>query len=137
MDIEKLCYDVIGAAMRVHSYFGDGYLEEVYKNALLVELKKLGFEVQSEVAIPVDYHGIRVGDYRADIIVESRLILELKAVTALNKRHEAQVVNYLTATGINDGLLLNFGTPSLQYKHKYRLMAKQNNLVNPVNPVKK
>ena len=137
MDIEKLCYDVIGAAMRVHSYFGDGYLEEVYKNALLVELKKLGFEVQSEVAIPVDYHGIRVGDYRADIIVESRLILELKAVTASNKRHEAQVVNYLTATGINDGLLLNFGTPSLQYKHKYRLMAKQNNLVNPVNPVQK
>lgn len=137
MDIEKLCYDVIGAAMRVHSYFGDGYLEEVYKNALLVELKKLGLVVQSEVAIPVDYHGIRVGDYRADIIVESRLILELKAVTALNKRHEAQVVNYLTATGINDGLLLNFGTPSLQYKHKYRLMAKQNNLVNPVNPVQK
>ena len=137
MDIEKLCYDVIGAAMRVHSYFGDGYLEEVYKNALLVELKKLGFEVQAEVAIPVDYHGIRVGDYRADIIVESCLILELKAVTALNKRHEAQVVNYLTATGINDGLLLNFGTPSLQYKHKYRLMAKQNNLVNPVNPVQR
>ena len=135
MDIEKLCYDVIGAAMRVHSYFGDGYLEEVYKNALLVELKKLGFEVQSEVAIPVDYHGVRVGDYRADIIVEARLILELKAVTALNKKHEAQVVNYLTATGINDGLLLNFGTPSLQYKHKYRLMAKHNNLVNPVNPV--
>ena len=126
MDIEKLCYDVIGAAMRVHSYFGDGYLEEVYKNALLVELKKLGLVVQSEVAIPVDYHGIRVGDYRADIIVDARLILELKAVTALNKRHEAQVVNYLTATGINDGLLLNFGTPSLQYKHKYRLMMKPN-----------
>ena len=137
MDIEKLCYDVIGAAMRVHSYFGDGYLEEVYKNALLVELKKLGLVVQSEVAIPVDYHGIRVGDYRADIIVDARLILELKAVTALNKRHEAQVVNYLTATGINDGLLLNFGTPSLQYKHKYRLMMKPNNLVNSVNPVKK
>jgi GxxExxY protein len=137
MDIEKLCYDVIGAAMRVHSYFGDGYLEEVYKNALLVELKKLGFEVQSEVAIPVDYHGIRVGEYRADIIVDARLILELKAVTALNKKHEAQVVNYLTATGINDGLLLNFGTPSLQYKHKYRLRMRPNNLVNPVNPVKK
>ena len=137
MDIEKLCYDVIGAAMRVHSYFGDGYLEEVYKNALLVELKKLGLVVQSEVAIPVDYHGIRVGDYRADIIVDARLILELKAVTALNKRHEAQVVNYLTATGINDGLLLNFGTLSLQYKHKYRLMMKPNNLVNSVNPVKK
>ena len=137
MDIDRLSYDVIGAAMRVHSFFGDGYLEDVYKNALLVELKDLGFETKSEVAIPVDYKGVRVGDYRADIIVEDCLILELKAVTALNKRHEAQVVNYLTATGINDGLLLNFGTLSLQYKHKYRLMMKPNNLVNPVNPVKK
>ena len=137
MDIDRLSYDVIGAAMRVHSFFGDGYLEDVYKNALLVELKDLGFETKSEVAIPVDYKGVRVGDYRADIIVEDCLILELKAVTALNKRHEAQVVNYLTATGINDGLLLNFGTLSLQYKHKYRLMMKPNNLVNSVNPVKK
>ena len=110
--------------MRVHSFFGDGYLEDVYKNALLVELKDLGFETKSEVAIPVDYKGVRVGDYRADIIVEDCLILELKAVSTLNKKHEAQLVNYLTVTGIDDGILLNFGVSSLQYKHKYRKYNK-------------
>ena len=120
MDIDKLCYDVIGAAMRVHQYFGEGYLEEVYKNALIVELKESGYAVASEVAIAIDYHGVRVGDYRADIIVEGCLIIELKAVSALNKRHEAQLVNYLVSTGIDNGLLLNFGATSLQYKHKYR-----------------
>ena len=135
MDIDRLSYDVIGAAMRVHSFFGDGYLEEVYKNAMLVELNKLGLNAKSEVAIPVDYEGVRVGNYRADIIVEDRLLLELKAVTTLNKRHEAQVVNYLTATKIEDGLLLNFGTTSLQYKHKYRQCRPNNNHVNLVNPV--
>ena len=124
MDIDRLSYDVIGAAMRVHSFFGDGYLEDVYKNALLVELKDLGFETKSEVAIPVDYKGVRVGDYRADIIVANCLILELKAVSTLNKKHEAQLVNYLTATGIDDGILLNFGAFSLQYKHKYRKYNK-------------
>ena len=123
MNIDDLCYDVIGAAMRVHKFFGEGYLEEVYKNALIVELKELGFDVESEVAIPVDYHGVRVGDYRADVIVEKRLILELKAVCALNKRHEAQLVNYLSATGIDDGMLFNFGASSLEYKHKYRKYA--------------
>ena len=120
MNIDDLCYDVIGAAMRVHKFFGEGCLEEVYKNALIVELKELGLEVESEVAIPVDYHGVRVGDYRDDIIVEKCLILELKAVSALNTRHEAQIVNYLTATGIDDELLFNFGALSLEYKHKYR-----------------
>ena len=124
MDIDRLSYDVIGAAMRVHSFFGDGYLEDVYKNALLVELKDLGFETKSEVAIPVDYKGVRVGDYRADIIVANCLILELKAVSTLNKKHEAQLVNYLTATGIDDGILLNFGASALQYKHKYRKYNK-------------
>ena len=141
MDIDRLCYDVIGAAMRVHSFFGDGYLEEVYKNAMLVELRNMNLNARSEVAIPVDYKGVRVGDYRADIVVENCLILELKAVMALNKKHEAQVVNYLTATGIDDGILFNFGATSLQYKHKYRRFRKtiksnSGNPVNLVNPVK-
>ena len=125
MNIDNLCYDVIGAAMRVHSFFGDGYLEEVYKNALLVELRSMGLEVQAEVPIPVDYRGVRVGDYRADVIVEGSLILELKAVIALHKRHEAQLVNYLTATKIDDGILFNFGATSLQYKHKYRRLSEK------------
>ena len=80
---------MIGAAMRVHSHFGSGYLEEVYKNALMVELKSCGIKAESEVPIAVDYRGIRVGNYQADIIIDGSLILELKAVSALAARHEA------------------------------------------------
>ena len=137
MNIDEICYKVIGAAMAVHRHFGAGYLEEVYKNALMVEFDALGLKSEKEIPIAVNYKGVRVGDYRADIIVENRLILELKAVTALNACHEAQLVNYLNSTGIDDGLLINFGATSLQHKHKYRVYRDPNTLnpVNPVNPV--
>ena len=137
MNIDEICYKIIGAAMAVHRHFGPGYLEEVYKNALMVELEAAGLLSEQEVPISVVYKGVRVGDYRADIVVENRLILELKAVTALNAAHEAQLVNYLNATGIDDGLLINFGAASLQHKHKYRVYRQQHplNPVNPVNPV--
>ena len=141
MNVEELRYKVTGAAMAVHRHFGAGYLEEVYKNALVIELKGLGLECEKEVPIPVEYKGVRVGDYRADIIVEKRMILELKAVSALCAAHEAQLVNYLTATGIDDGLLINFGAASLERKHKYRVYRPQNppalNFVNSVNSVSK
>ena len=110
MKIDEVCYKVIGAAMAVHRHFGAGYLEEVYKNALMVELEAEGLRSEKEVPISVVYKDVRVGDYRADIVVENKRILELKAVTALNAAHEAQLVNYLNATGIDDGLLINFGT---------------------------
>ena len=87
MNVEELCYEVIGAAMAVHRHFGSGYLEEVYKNAMMVELNERGLRAEKEVPIPVDYKGVRVGDYRADIIVEKSLLLELKAVSALNAIH--------------------------------------------------
>ena len=137
MSIDEICYKIIGAAMAVHRHFGPGYLEEVYKNAMMVELEAAGLRSEKEVPIEVAYKGIRVGDYRADIVVENRLILELKAVTALNAAHEAQLVNYLNATGIDDGLLINFGAASLQHKHKYCVYRQQKplNPVNPVNPV--
>ena len=137
MSIDEICYKVIGAAMAVHRHFGSGYLEEVYKNAMMVELEAAGLQAEKEVPIAVAYKGVRVGDYRADIVVENCLILELKAVTALNAAHEAQLVNYLNATGIEDGLLVNFGAASLQHKHKYRVYRQQQplNPVNPVNPV--
>ena len=134
MNIDEICYKIIGAAMAVHRHFGPGYLEEVYKNAMMVELEAAGLRSEKEVPIEVAYKGIRVGDYRADIVVEKRLILELKAVTVLNAAHEAQLVNYLNATGIDDGLLINFGAASLQHKHKYRVYRQQKPL-NPVNPV--
>ena len=137
MNIDEVCYKVIGAAMAVHRHFGPGYLEEVYKNALMIELESAGLRSEKEVPIAVAYKGVRVGDHRADIVVENRLILELKAVVALNAAHEAQLVNYLNATGIDDGLLINFGAASLQHKHKYRVYRQQKplNPVNPVNPV--
>lgn len=137
MEIRQVAHTVIGLAMKVHRHFGAGYLEEVYKNALLVEMERSGLRAEKEVAIQVDYEGICVGNYVADIIVENRLILELKAVSALVPRHEMQLVNYLVATGIDDGLLINFGSDSLQFKHKYRCYHKPENPVNPVNPVKK
>ena len=137
MKIDELCYKVIGAAMAVHRHFGPGYLEEVYKNALMVELEMLGVQSDKEVPIAVNYKGVRVGDYRADVIIDNRLILELKAVTTINPSHEAQLVNYLNVTGIEDGLLINFGATSLQHKHKYRVyrQPQAHNPVNPVNPV--
>ena len=141
MNIKELRYKITGAAMAVHRHFGPGYLEEVYKNALLLELKELGLECEEEVPIPVEYKGVRVGDYRADIIVEKCMILELKAVSALCAAHEAQLVNYLTATGIDDGLLINFGAASLEWKHKYRVYRPSPpsglNSVNSVNTVSK
>ena len=135
ISISELTHRIIGAAMRVHSHFGPGFLEEVYKNALSVELREEALAVAKEVGIPVDYKGVRVGDYKADLIVEQSVIVELKAVSSLVPRHEMQLVNYLAATRIDDGLLLNFGAPSLQFKHKYRL-PKIENPVHPVNPVR-
>ena len=133
MAADSLSYSVIGAAMSVHRHFGPGFLEEVYKNALMVELKQRRLSAVKEVPVPIDYCGIRVGNYQADIIVEGCLILELKAVSTLVAKHEAQLVNYLCATHIDDGLLINFGADKLQYKHKYRIATNPD---NPVNPVK-
>lgn len=124
MEMSQLTRTVIGLAMKVHRHFGAGYLEEVYKNALSVELERLGLHSEKEVAIRVDYEGVCVGNYVADIIVEHQLILESKAVSTLVPRHEMQLVNYLAATGIDDGLLINFGSDSLQFKHKYRCYHK-------------
>ena len=94
MNVEELRYKITGSAMAVHRHFGPGYLEEVYKNALMIELKELGLECEKEVPIPVEYKGVRVGDYRADIIVEKRMILELKArlPCALRMRHSLSII---------------------------------------------
>lgn len=119
MDIEQLVSDVIDCGYDVHHVQCPGYLESVYKNAMCIELKKRGFNYEVEYPIDVKYNGILVGQFRADIIVEHRLILELKAVENVTKAHEAQLVNYLTATGIEDGLILNFGTEKYHPVRKY------------------
>ena len=114
---------VIGLAMKVHRTLGPGFLESVYLNALAYELRKAGFELEIGQRIKVRYGNIIVGDFVADLIVGETLICELKAISCLTKSDEVQVVNYLTATNHDVGLLLNFGAASLQFKRKHRRAA--------------
>jgi GxxExxY protein len=107
---------VLGCAFRVSNTLGAGFLEKVYENALTHELRKSGLAVVQQAPIQVVYDGEVVGSYAADLLVESRLIVELKACKALEDVHMAQCLNYLKATGIRTCLLLNFGTPKLQIK---------------------
>ncbi|ACM19172.1 PDDEXK_3 family protein [Geotalea daltonii FRC-32] len=106
---------VIGAFYRVYNALGYGFLEKVYENALLVELKKLGITVISQHPIQVFYDGNVVGEYFADLLVQDCIIVEIKAARALSPEHEAQLLNYLKATKIETGLLMNFGpTPEVK-----------------------
>jgi GxxExxY protein len=111
---------VIGAAMEVHRFLGPGFVESVYENALLVELAASQLTFESQKELKVIYKGQSVGEFLADIIVDMALVVELKAVQSLLPIHEVQLVNYLTATGIEEGVLLNFGSESLQFKKKFR-----------------
>ena len=124
MDTNELTERIIGCAYQVHNELGLGFLEKVYENALRIEIEKAGLEVQQQHPVPVHYHGQVIGDFYADLIVESRVILELKAVLNLAKEHEVQLVNYLAATGIDDGLLINFGS-SVEVKRKFRKYRRQ------------
>ena len=127
MNIDDLIKLVIKAAYNVHNTLGAGFLEKVYERAMLIELKKYNLDVATQYAIPVYYENTQVGDYYADLFVENRLIVELKAVENLSIAHEKQLINYLAATGIDDGLLLNFGS-SVVVKRKYRLYTKNHRI---------
>ncbi len=108
---------IIGASYKVHNTLGYGFLEKVYQNSLSIELRSLDLEVDVEKPIKVVYNGEIVGNYVADIVVEDKVIVEIKAVKELSGIHEVQLVNYLKATGIEVGLLINFGT-SVQVKRR-------------------
>ena len=121
---DQLITEIIECAKRIRRQLGPGFLEKVYKNAMVVELRKLKLNFETEKLIQVLYDGIVVGEYRTDIIVEGKLILELKATQDLSIANEVQLVNYLTSTQIDDGLLINFGSDKLQFKRKYRIYRK-------------
>ena len=123
MEEQSLTRQIIGCAMRVHSVLGPGFLESVYRRALRYELVKAGFHVAEEVSIAVQYDGINAGEFSADLMVEDKVMLELKANQSLAVANEVQLVNYLTATGIEIGLLLNFGAQRLEFKRKTRTLA--------------
>ncbi|HUE62637.1 MAG TPA: GxxExxY protein [Chthoniobacterales bacterium] len=116
-----LCGQIIGLAMKVHSALGPGFLESVYQNALIWELRKAGVKAEAERPISVRYDGQIVGAFTADLLVNNSVIVELKASQSLAKAYEVQLVNYLTATGFDEGLLLNFGAERLEFKKKFRL----------------
>ena len=108
MDFRDLTYKINGAIYEVHRTLGEGFLEKVYQNALLYELREQGLKAEIQVSVPVYYKNQMVGDYVADLIVEDNIILELKTVDELTSIHQAQLLNYLRATGKPVGLLVNF-----------------------------
>ncbi len=120
MEEQALTEKIIGCAMKVHTALGPGFLESVYSEALAYELRKAGLKVEREKVIKVQYDGVIVGDFLADKLVEEKVMIEEKAINSLATVHEVQLVNYLTATGIEIGLLLNFGAQRLEYKRKTR-----------------
>ena len=119
MNINDLTYKVIGSAYKVHNILGPGFLEKVYENALIIELRKLGIYARQQVKLPVLYEGQQVGLYFPDLWIENQLIIELKAILTLAPEHEIKLIHYLAATGIENGLLINFGN-TVQIRRKFR-----------------
>ena len=107
---------ILRCAFDVSNELGAGFLESVYEKAMVVALSDVGIRVQAQAPIEVNFRGRPVGDFYADLLVDGRVIVELKALPNLSPQNEAQIINYLKATGIQVGLLINFGTPKLQYR---------------------
>jgi GxxExxY protein len=116
MKHEELTGQIIGVFFEVANELGHGFLESVYERALLIALADRGLRAEAQVPLQVQFRGRVVGDFSADIVVEDTVILELKAAKALLPEHQAQLINYLNATGMEVGLVVNFGAPRLEYK---------------------
>ena len=114
--INELTYKIHGAIFEVNRELGAGFLEKVYEKALLIELIQRGLKADNQVSIEAKYKNTIVGEYVADIVVENLIVLEIKAVEKLQKVHEAQLLNYLKATGFKIGLLINFTFPKAEIK---------------------
>jgi len=116
MNSNAVTFAINGAVFEVNRVLGPGFLEKVYENALLIELKKQGIKAESQVLIKVCYKENVVGEYIADTLVEGKVIVELKTVETIDKIHEAQLLNYLKATGMRVGILVNFKRPKAEIK---------------------
>jgi len=128
MDADKykhkaLTEKIIQSAFSVHNVLGSGFLEKVYENAMVVELSKAGLNVAQQAAMQVTYNDTVVGEYFADLIVENKIILELKAISHILPVHEVQLVNYLKATGVEVGLLINFAKERVEIRRKIQSRA--------------
>ena len=124
MKHEKMTEKIIGCSYRVYNNMGFGFLESVYEKCLLIELKKAGLGASSQNPITVYCDKEVVGEFVADVVVENEIILELKSVRRVVKAHEIQLVNYLTATGKDVGLIINFGERKVEVKRKVRVLSQ-------------
>ena len=130
MKHEEITAKILECCFEVINELGAGFLESVYEKALLVALTQAGCDVRAQVPLQVKFRRVVVGDYFADLVVDGKVLIELKAVSQIHPDHKAQIINYLNATGIDVGLLVNFGNPKLEY---YRFFRR--NPVYPVHPV--
>jgi GxxExxY protein len=120
MEYEELTHNIIGCAYTVYKKLGFGFLESVYRKAMVIELIRASLKVEEEKPLQVFYDDHVVGDFKADLFVQETVIVELKSVQTLLKEHEAQLVNYLNAIEEEIGLLINFGPSGVKVKRKYR-----------------
>ncbi|MFN4285619.1 MAG: GxxExxY protein [Lacibacter sp.] len=128
MELNDITYKIIGAAMKVHNTLGNGFQEVIYQRCLAIELERAGLRFVREQEHNIYYEGIQVGTRRADFVVENKVIVELKALVTLEDVHLAQAKNYVVAYDFEVGLLINFGSTSLQYKKVFHPVK------HPVNP---
>jgi len=120
MKHEEITHKIIGCAYKVHNTLGFGFLESLYKKAMVVEFTKLSLTYEVEKQLKVHYDEQIIGDFYIDLLVENEIIIELKSVQALAKEHEVQLVNYLNGMKLDFGLLINFGPAGVDVKRKYR-----------------
>lgn len=113
---EDITGKILEASFEVSNELGNGYLESVYEKALLIALRQKGLTADNQVPLQVKFRGEIVGEFFVDILVENKVLIELKTATALTKENYAQTINYLKATGIEVGLLINFGAPKIEYR---------------------
>ena len=125
MEYEELTHKIIGRAYKVYNQLGFGFLESVYKKAMVIELKKHNFQIEEEKPLKVYYDNQVVGDFFIDLYIEDKVVVELKSVETLVKQHEVQLVNYLQGLQKDIGLLINFGLSGVDVKRKFRT-PKQN-----------
>ena len=134
MKYEELTHKIIGCAMKVHSTLGNGFQEVIYQRALSIEMEKQGLGFQREMEMTIFYDGIDIGTRRVDFFVEDLIMVELKALIKLEDVHLAQAVNYCEAYDLPIGLLINFGSRSLDFKRVYNVNHSENKKFSSNNP---
>ena len=130
---EDLTGKILEACFEVSKELGIGFLESVYEKALIVTLKQKGLKVENQVTLKVRFRGVVVGEFYADLLVEEKILIELKTVNSFANEHFAQLLNYLKATGIEVGLIINFGKPKLEYRRFNNRFLEGKNLIDYLN----